>query len=265
MDAAERSTAVQSIPQPASLLLVDDDDTSRDRLARTLQERGFDVRTASSVDQALELAREAAPEYAVLDVKMPDGDGMDLLRALHRMETGTQAVVLTGHGSIAAAVQAVHLGAVNFIPKPADADDVLAAFEKVRQERSPGWRVRDVDVPGSEPRAYGMGAHPPCLGPTVGATSRSPRGASGFTAGHCNGSCSAPRPRNNRGGRLAGGSTGGLSSGRCGPSEPGARDPFWIDFDRGPMPATGRSLRAGLRWRPTVSALRLRPVDRENE
>ncbi|MEL6716728.1 MAG: response regulator, partial [Planctomycetota bacterium] len=112
------------------MLLVDDDEILRERLARALRERGFDVRTAANVDDAVQLAEADSPEYAVVDLRMPGKGGMELLRELQRVDAGTRALVLTGYGSIATAVEAVRLGAVNFIPKPADADDVVAAFEK---------------------------------------------------------------------------------------------------------------------------------------
>ncbi len=112
------------------MLLVDDDETFRERLARALRDRGFDVRTASGVDEAVQLAEADSPEYAVIDLRMPGKGGMELLHELKRIDAATRSVVLTGYGSIAIAVEAVRLGAVNFIPKPADADDVVAAFEK---------------------------------------------------------------------------------------------------------------------------------------
>lgn len=113
-----------------SLLLVDDDETFRERLARALGDRGFDVRTAATAEDGGLQAQQDSPEYAVVDLRMPGNGGMDLLRDLKRIDAGTRTVILTGYGSIALAVEAVKLGAVNFIPKPADADDVVAAFEK---------------------------------------------------------------------------------------------------------------------------------------
>ncbi|MEM9381873.1 MAG: response regulator [Planctomycetota bacterium] len=112
------------------MLLVDDDETFRERLGRALRERGFEVRTAGNVDEAVQLAEQDSPEYAVIDLRMPGKGGMELLRELNRVDAGTRALILTGYGAIATAVEAVRLGAVNFIPKPADADDVVAAFEK---------------------------------------------------------------------------------------------------------------------------------------
>ena len=124
-----QSTAGSSL-ETRSMLLVDDDETFRERLARALRDRGFDVRTASGVDEAVQLAEADSPEYAVIDLRMPGKGGMELLHELKRIDAATRSVVLTGYGSIAIAVEAVRLGAVNFIPKPADADDVVAAFEK---------------------------------------------------------------------------------------------------------------------------------------
>lgn len=133
------NTAISPSLEARSMLLVDDDETFRERLARALRERGFDVRTAASVDEAVALAEQDSPEYAVIDLRMPGKGGMELLRELNRVDAGTRALILTGYGSIATAVEAVRLGAVNFIPKPADADDVVAAFEKYeRGEASDG-------------------------------------------------------------------------------------------------------------------------------
>lgn len=112
------------------MLIVDDDEIFRERLARALRERGFEVRTAEGFDQAVALATSDSPEYAVLDLRMPGKGGLEVLKALNGIDGGTRAIILTGYGAIATAVEAVRLGAVNFIPKPADADDVVAAFEK---------------------------------------------------------------------------------------------------------------------------------------
>lgn len=124
------TTTISPQLEARSMLLVDDDETFRERLGRALRDRGFEVRTAASVDEAVALAEDDSPEYAVVDLRMPAKGGMEMLRELKRVDAGTRSVVLTGYGSIATAVEAVRLGAVNFIPKPADADDVVAAFEK---------------------------------------------------------------------------------------------------------------------------------------
>ncbi len=114
--------------QGQSILVVDDDDLLRQQLARALERRGLEVRSASGVDEALRLIEEEPPELAVVDLKMPDGSGLKLVEALHRADPGTRIVVLTGYGSIATAIDAVRLGATYYLQKPADADEVLAAF-----------------------------------------------------------------------------------------------------------------------------------------
>jgi two-component system, response regulator RegA len=113
-----------------SILLVDDDATLRERLARALRERGFDVRTAGSADEAMTLVRAESPEMAVLDLKMPGRSGLDLLRDMKEQDPSTKIVILTGYGSIATAVDATKLGAVAYLPKPVDADEVMAAFQR---------------------------------------------------------------------------------------------------------------------------------------
>jgi two-component system response regulator RegA len=113
-----------------SILLVDDDVTLRERLARALRERGFDVRTAGSADEAMELVRQDSPEMAVLDLKMPGRSGVDLLREMREHDPATRVLVLTGYGSIATAIEATKLGAEGYLPKPVDADELLAAFAR---------------------------------------------------------------------------------------------------------------------------------------
>ena len=118
-------------PSPASsFLIVDDDERFRERLARAFAARGFDVRAAASAAEALELARTDSPECAVIDLKMPGTDGLTLLAELKKIDETTRVVILTGYGSIATAVEATRLGATNYVPKPADVDDILAAFER---------------------------------------------------------------------------------------------------------------------------------------
>lgn len=113
-----------------SLLLVDDSYAFRERLARAFRDRGLDVRAAANYDEAMALAREESPELAVVDLRMPGRSGLELLRDLKELDPSISVVVLSGFGSIATAVDAVRLGATNFLPKPADADDILAAFER---------------------------------------------------------------------------------------------------------------------------------------
>lgn len=111
-----------------SLLLVDDNETFRAVLARALEKRGFLVTQAQSVEQALPLARANPPEYAVVDLKMEGASGLVLVQALHELDSATRIVVLTGYASIATAVEAVKLGATQYLAKPANADEIVAAF-----------------------------------------------------------------------------------------------------------------------------------------
>jgi two-component system response regulator RegA len=110
------------------LLLVDDDQTFRERLARALGERGFEVNLASDHTTALGAARHAPPTHAVVDLKMPGASGLDVVRDLIALCPGVRIVVLTGYGSIASAVEALHLGAHHYLSKPADADEIIAAL-----------------------------------------------------------------------------------------------------------------------------------------
>ena len=114
--------------EPISILVVDDDEILRQRLEKAFARRGFHVRTAQDYDSALIAAREFQPQRAVLDLKMPGKSGLDLLKDLLAVSPNTQVVILTGYGSITNAVEAVKLGAVNYVTKPADADQVLSAF-----------------------------------------------------------------------------------------------------------------------------------------
>ncbi len=114
----------------STLLLVDDDEFLRERLARALTARGLEVRTAANADEAISTLAEWKPELAVLDLKMPGRTGLELLREVKQLSPATQAVLLTGYGSIANAVEALRGGAVGYVTKPADADQILEAFRK---------------------------------------------------------------------------------------------------------------------------------------
>ncbi|MGL4462389.1 MAG: response regulator transcription factor [Planctomycetia bacterium] len=113
-----------------TLLIVDDNETLRERLAKAFTSRGYIVRIASNYDEAMAEARADSPELAVVDMRMPGRSGLELLRDLKENDASTKVVVLTGFGSIAAAVDAMRLGATNYVSKPADADDVIAAFAR---------------------------------------------------------------------------------------------------------------------------------------
>lgn len=117
-----------SADQP-TFLVVDDDAVFRDRLARALQRRGFAVTTAADADEAVSRARQDSPERAIVDLRMPGRSGLELVSALLEIDPGTRVLVLTGYGSIPTAVEAIRRGACNYLQKPADAEQILAAFE----------------------------------------------------------------------------------------------------------------------------------------
>jgi two-component system response regulator RegA len=117
-----------------SILLVDDDERFRERLARAFTSRGYDVRVASSPAEAREAATAESPELALVDLRMPGGSGLEVVRELARIDPSTNVVVLTGYGSIATALEAVRLGATHYLTKPADVDEVLAAFARRDQQ-----------------------------------------------------------------------------------------------------------------------------------
>jgi two-component system response regulator RegA len=117
-------------PSPRSILVVDDDDTLRTRLAAAFRQRGYEAWEASSEAEARTTASAESPEYAVVDLRLGVESGLDVVRALRAIDAETKIVVLTGYGSIATAMEAVRLGATGYITKPADVDDVLAAFAR---------------------------------------------------------------------------------------------------------------------------------------
>jgi two-component system response regulator RegA len=114
---------------PRTILLVDDEELFRSRLARALHDRGYSVTEAESGTRALEVARAESPELCVVDLRMPGMSGLDVVRELHALDPTTRIVVLTGYGSIATALEAVRLGAVHYLTKPASLTEILAALE----------------------------------------------------------------------------------------------------------------------------------------
>jgi two-component system response regulator RegA len=122
------SRAQQAIPAERTLLIVDDDKQFLTRIAKALESRGFAVSTAETVAAGLAQVESAAPAFAVVDMRLADGTGLDVISALKRRRPDARAVILTGYGNIATAVNAVKLGAVDYLAKPADADDVVAVL-----------------------------------------------------------------------------------------------------------------------------------------
>ena len=127
----------QSCEETASLLLVDDDETFCKVLSAALEKRGFCVCVAHSVEQAIPLARANPPEFAVIDLKMGGAPGLVLVKALHELDPNTRIVVLTGYASIATAVEAIKLGATQYLAKPANADEIVAAFGQTAYSDAP--------------------------------------------------------------------------------------------------------------------------------
>ncbi|MEL6543963.1 MAG: response regulator [Myxococcota bacterium] len=131
---------------PRSILIVDDDERFRERVARALSNRGLEVRAAPSGEEALRLAKQDSPELALVDLRMPGEWGLNVVRELLQVDPNTKIVVLTAYGSIATALEAIRLGAVNFLQKPASVEELLLAFD--RNELPPGEKsVAPADVP----------------------------------------------------------------------------------------------------------------------
>jgi len=111
-----------------TLLIVDDDEQLLQRLARAMEERGFKVTTAESIADGLTQIRLSPPAYAVVDMRLDDGCGLDVISALKKQRPDARAVIQTSYGSIASAVGAVKLGAIDYLTKPTDVDDVVSAL-----------------------------------------------------------------------------------------------------------------------------------------
>jgi two-component system response regulator RegA len=118
------------------LLIVEDDEPLRARLARAFADRGYDVRAVASVPDAASAAAADPPEFVLLDLRVGPAHGLDLIPELARLDPATRIVVLTGYGSVATAVEAIRRGATDYLTKPADVDEIIAAFDRGR--RAPG-------------------------------------------------------------------------------------------------------------------------------
>src|SRR5437660_2294511 len=132
---SEMLPALQSISD-RSLLIVEDDKAFLERLARAMEVRGFVVTTAETVADGVARIGRAAPAFAVVDLRLSDGNGLDVVSALKAKRPDARVIVLTGYGNIATAVTAVKMGAVDYLAKPADADDVVAALLATGPEKS---------------------------------------------------------------------------------------------------------------------------------
>ncbi len=120
-----------------SLLVVEDDQSFLNRLSRALEARGFDVKTADNVDDGIAIIRKSPPAFAVVDMRLNGGNGLQVLEVLSEARPEARSVVLTGYGNLATAVTAVKLGAIDYLAKPADADDVVAALMATGEKAAP--------------------------------------------------------------------------------------------------------------------------------
>ncbi len=135
MDESSESDPRVAALDDRSLLVLDDDAPFRVRLARALGQRGFDIVAAGSVAEAREQLRRAAPAFAVVDLRLEDGSGLEVVELLHQHREDAHAVILTGYGAIATAVAAVKAGAIDYLPKPADVDDIVNSLLSAREDR----------------------------------------------------------------------------------------------------------------------------------
>ena len=117
-----------------TLLILDDDAPLRGRLRRAMEVRGFDVIDAGTVQEGVEMVRKNPPAFAILDMKLDDGTGLTLVQELHKKRADCRVVMLTGFGNIATAVAAVKAGALDYLPKPADPDQITAALTQSGDE-----------------------------------------------------------------------------------------------------------------------------------
>ncbi|MEO0618951.1 MAG: ActR/PrrA/RegA family redox response regulator transcription factor [Pseudomonadota bacterium] len=124
----QTNTPDPALPDDATLVIVDDDQPFVARLGRAMENRGFDVRMVSSVADGMAEIRSNPPAFAVIDMRLGDGNGLDVIEELKRIRPDARAIMLTGYGNFATAVSAVKLGAVDYLSKPADADDVCKAL-----------------------------------------------------------------------------------------------------------------------------------------
>ena len=128
----DMSTSIAELPD-RSLLVMDDDGPLRTRLGRALESRGFEVVLAGSVAEAVQAVKAKPPAFAVLDMRLEDGNGLQVCETIQAERPDARVIMLTGYGNIATAVAAVKAGAVDYLPKPADADDVARALLAARE------------------------------------------------------------------------------------------------------------------------------------
>lgn len=119
-----------------SLLIADDDRPFLTRLARAMEGRGFHVRAVDSVAEGLSSIRQSAPAFAIVDMRLGDGNGLDIISELKALRPDSRGIILTGYGNIATAVTAVKLGAFDYLAKPADADEIYNALMAIQHDKA---------------------------------------------------------------------------------------------------------------------------------
>ena len=120
-------------PNRLGVLVVDDDDVFRERLCRAFQERGWETYETGHAPDTLDIASKVSPDLVLLDLKMPEVSGLDLIEGIKRIDSTITIIILTGYGSIATAMQGFRLGADHYLGKPVDADQILAAYKEVQE------------------------------------------------------------------------------------------------------------------------------------
>mgnify|MGYP001379230643 CR=1 FL=1 len=131
------SSEKYNLGEDPSLLLVDDDEPFVRRLSRAMEKRGFEVRSALTVSEGKHLVEKFAPGYAVVDLRLDDGSGLEVVELIRAKRPDARIIVLTGYGAIATAVTAVKMGATDYLSKPSDAEDVMNALLVSREEKPP--------------------------------------------------------------------------------------------------------------------------------
>lgn len=133
---SDSATSGADLGDDKSLLLVDDDRPFLTRLGRAMESRGFLVDTAESVAEGIAKVRANPPAFAVVDMRLNDGNGLDVIEAIRARRPDSKAIILTGYGNIATAVTAVKMGAIDYLSKPADADDVFTALTRKPEDKA---------------------------------------------------------------------------------------------------------------------------------
>jgi len=133
---SDSANAGAEIGEDRTLLLVDDDRPFLTRLGRAMESRGFSVEMSETVADGIAKVRTNPPAFAVVDMRLNDGNGLDVIEAIRSKRPDSKVIILTGYGNIATAVTAVKLGAVDYLAKPADADDVYTALTRKPEEKA---------------------------------------------------------------------------------------------------------------------------------